>query len=375
MNATMYAAERPARARTRSAAYTVTLFAIAAGAALAVSAALVAATHGSSSAVFTSMYNGSVNGWASFGSTLDSAAPLLIVAIGTIISVRAGQLNIGQEGQVMMGALAGALVAIRIHGPGPVVLVLTLVAAAAGGAIWAGIAALLRFRRGVDIVISSLLLVFVAGQLLAYALNNVWIIQEHGSTAQRLPESDQISSHVRLPRFGHSPNFNVGTAFVLAVGLALVVGFLLARSRWGFRLRILGLNPVAAHRAGISAALVGGTAIVLSGAFAGLAGGVMLTGSAYRLSPAFANNVGWTGLLVALVARNDAGAAIATALLFGALAAGGSFLSTAGPPTDFVSIVQALVVLGVVFPPAFLHLRRIQRDRAAARAIAIGVAA
>jgi simple sugar transport system permease protein len=132
---------------------------------------------------------------------------------------------------------------------------------------------------------------------------------------------------------------------------------------------------VAAHRAGISAAVIGGTAIVLSGAFAGLAGGVMLTGSAYRLSPAFANNVGWTGLLVALVARNDAGAAIATALLFGALAAGGSFLSTAGPPTDLVSIVQALVVLGVVFPPAFVQLQQIRRDRAAARAIALGVAA
>ena len=99
----------------------------------------------------------------------------------------------------------------------------------------------------------------------------------------------------------------------------------------------------------------------------------MLTGSAYRLSPAFANNVGWTGLLVALVARNDAGAAIATALLFGALAAGGSFLSTAGPSTDLVSIVQALVVLGVVFPPAFVQLRRIHRDHAAsARTIAIG---
>ena len=364
-----------ARLRAGSTAPTVMLFVVAVGVSLAASAALVAATHGSSAAVFRSMYDGSVNGWASFGSTLDNAAPLLLVAIGTIISVRAGQFNIGQEGQVMIGALAGALIAIRLHGPGPVVLVLTLVAAAAGGALWAGIAALLRFRRGVDVVISSLLLVFVAGQVLAYALNNVWIIQEHGAGSQRLPESDQISAHVRLPRFGTSPGFNVGSAFLLALGLALAVGFLLARSRWGFRLRALGLNPVAAHRAGISAALLGGTAIVLSGAFAGRAGGVMLTGSAYRLSPAFANNVGWTGLLVALVARNDAGAAIATALLFGALAAGGSFLSTAGPSTDLVSIVQALVVFGVVFPPAFLQLRRIRRDRASARAIAIGVAA
>jgi ABC-type uncharacterized transport system permease subunit len=361
------------RLHSGTALFTVTLFVIAIGAALAVSAALVAATHGSFASVFTSMYDGSLNGWGSFGSTLDNAAPLLLVAIGTIISVRAGQLNIGQEGQVMIGALAGALVAIRFHGPGPIVLVLALIAAALGGALWAGVVALLRFTRGVDVVISSLLLVFVAGQVLAYALNNVWIIQEHGAGAGRLPESDQISSHVRLPRLGHSPSANIGTGFILAVALALVAWVLISRSSWGFRLRVLGLNPVAAHRAGIGAALLGGSAIVLSGAFAGLAGGVMLTGSAYRLTPAFSNNIGWTGLLVALVARNDAGAAIVTALLFGALASGGSFLSTAGPPTDLVSIVQALVVLGVVFPPAFLQLRRIRHDRVTARAIAVAV--
>ena len=92
----------------------------------------------------------------------------------------------------------------------------------------------------------------------------------------------------------------------------------------------------------------------------------MLTGTAYRLTPAFSNNVGWTGLLVALVARNDAGAAVATALLFGALEAGGSFLSTAGIPTDLVPIVQALVVLGVVLPPAFRQLQSSRRVQLAA---------
>ena len=336
---------------------TVARFVVAVAAAMAASALLVALTHGSPVSVFTSMYDGSINGWGSVGYTLDNAAPLLIVALGTIVSVRAGQFNIGQEGQLMMGALAGALVAIRLDWPGPIVLVLALVAAAAGGAIWAGIAALLKYWRGVDIVIGSLLLIFVAGQILGYAVNNQWIIQERGAGSARQAESDQLSSHVRLPRIGHYPNANVGSGVILGLVLAALVAVLMARSRWGFRLRILGLNPVAARRAGISAALVGGTAIVLSGAFAGLAGGVMLTGSAYRLTPAFSNNVGWTGLLVALVARNDSGTAVATALLFGALEAGGSFLSTAGIPTDLVPIVQALIVLGVVLPPALPRWR------------------
>jgi simple sugar transport system permease protein len=89
----------------------------------------------------------------------------------------------------------------------------------------------------------------------------------------------------------------------------------------------------------------------------------MLTGTAYRLTPTFSNNIGWTGLLVALVARSDAGAAVATALLFGALEAGGGFLSTAGIPTDLVPIVQALIVLGVVVPPALTRLRAIRPRR------------
>ncbi len=354
-------------ARLRTIGYTVLLYVLSIAAAFALSALLVAVTHGSPKTVFTAMYDGSVKGWGSFGYTLDYAAPLLIVALGTIIAVRSGQFNIGQEGQLMMGALAGALVAVKVHGPGPLILVLALLAAAAGGAIWAGIAALLKFWRGVDIVISSLLLIFLAAQVLNYALNNPWFIQERVGGAQ-LAESDQVSGHVRLPRFGHYPNANIGSGLILAIVLAVIIGILMARSRWGFRLRMLGLNPVAARRAGVSAAVMGGMAVVLSGAFAGLAGGVMLTGTAYRLTPTFSNNVGWDGLLVALVARNNSGVAIATALLFGALEAGGSFLSTAGVPTDLVNIVQALVVLGVVFPPAFMQLQKLRRDRAAAKA-------
>ena len=295
------------------------------------------------------------------------------MAIGTIITVRAGQLNIGQEGQVMMGALAGALVAIRLPGPGPLVLVLTLVAAALGGAIWAGIAALLRFWRGVDIVISSLLLVFVAGQVLCVRAQQRL---DHPGARRRLRPPPGVGPAL-APRTPPStrPRTRAPTSEVRccsAIALAVVVWLLMTRSRWGFRLRILGLNPVAAHRAGISAAVLGGGAIVLSGAFAGPRG--RRDAHRFRIPPlpAFANNIGWTGLLVALVARNNAGVAIVTALLFGALEAGGSFLSTAGPPGDLVSIVQALVVLGVVFPPAFMQLRAVRRERAEARMIAGG---
>jgi simple sugar transport system permease protein len=133
---------------------------------------------------------------------------------------------------------------------------------------------------------------------------------------------------------------------------------------------MLGMNPVVAKRAGVRVAILGSIAIMISGATAGLAGGVMLTGTAYRITPTISNNVGWNGLLVALVARNNAYAAIVVAFLFGALQAGGGFLAATGVPSDLVNIVIALVVLAVVFPPALEEFRTYRRARALASASA-----
>jgi simple sugar transport system permease protein len=316
--------------------------------------------------VFSDLFDGSVRGWGSLGYTFDQATPLLIVAVGTIISNRAGQFNIGQEGQLTIGAAAAGFMVLKLHGPGPLLLIGALLAAAAGGAVWAGICAVLRFWRRVDIVISSLLLVFVAQQILQYLLNSSSLLEAKPiNGGQATSQSDQVSTNARLPHFGHYPDLNFGSGLLIAIGLAAILFVLLTRSHWGMRLKMLGLNPVMARRAGVSAALVGGAAIVLSGAFAGLAGGVMLTGQAYRVTPGFSNNVGWNGLLVALVARNNSLVAIVVALFFGAIEAGGGLLATANVPNDLVNVVQALLVLGAVFPPAYLQFRSFRRGRAA----------
>jgi general nucleoside transport system permease protein len=352
------------RRRARSVGLVLLLYLVSVGVALAISALIVSLTHGSPSKVFSALYDGSVNGWGQVGYTLDNATPLLIVAIGTIVTVRAGYFNIGQEGQLTIGAMCAAFVALKVDGPGLLILVLALLAAAAGGAVWAGICALLRFWRGVDVVISSLLLIFVAGQVLSYVLSTPRLLQENISGGAQLTESDQLPSKVQLHRFGSYPHLNFSSGLLIALGLALVIGVFTTRTKWGFRLRMLGLNPVVAKRAGVSAAVLGSVAIIISGACAGVAGGVMLTGQAYRITPTISNNVGWNGLLVALVARNNPYVAILVALLFGALEAGGGFLATTGVPNDLVNIVQALVVLAVVFPPAVLELRRYRRARA-----------
>ncbi|MGW1992933.1 ABC transporter permease [Embleya sp. NPDC001921] len=307
----------------------------------------------------SAMYDGSLADGAAIGQSIDQAAPLLLVAIGSVIAARAGIFNIGQEGQLLVGASVGAAIALFTPGPGALVLILALLGAAVGGALWAAIAALLFYWRGVAVVISTLLLIFVANQAVSYAVNSPSLLREKAVPGQvTTSQSDMLAESVWLPRIGEYPNFNIGAGIFIALVLAVGTSVVLVRSRLGFRVRMLGLNPKAAHRAGVGAVLIGGGALLASGAFAGLAGGVMLTGSGHRMQDGFADNVGFDGLLVALVARDKPMLAVPVALFFGALRAGGGFLSATGVPRYIVAVVTALLVLATVFPAAYAEVRR-----------------
>ena len=158
------------------------------------------------------------------------------------------------------------------------------------------------------------------------------------------------------------------TAFVALV-LAAVVALVLAWTIMGFRLQMLGRGPRTAHRAGVSEARYGGMALVVSGAFCGLAGVFMLTGGDfgnYRLTPGFSVNIGWEGLLVALVARSHPIVAIPAAFVFAALRTGSGFLASTGVDRDITKVVQALLVLALLVPPAILFVRNRRRALAAA---------
>ncbi|MEV4245088.1 ABC transporter permease [Streptosporangium canum] len=332
------------------------------GVALAAATALVTLGGHSMADTLLALYQGSLEGGASIGQTIDEAAPLLLVAVGAIVCARAGIFNIGQEGQLIVGAMAGAAIGLFLPGPGWLILPLTLAGAAAAGALWAGVPAVLFYWRRVDVVISTLLMVFVAMQLVSFAVNRDYLLQETAVKGQILsPQSDLLPEMARLPRLGEYPDFNLGAGVLIALLLTGAVAFLLKYGRWGFRLRMLGLNPVAARRTGVRAAALGGGALLLSGACAGLAGGVMLSGNVYRIQAGFADNVGWEGLLVALVARNHPLLAIPVAVFFGALRAGGGFLASTGVPRYLVSVVTALLVLAAVFPAAYAEVRARRR--------------
>ncbi|MEM9711869.1 MAG: ABC transporter permease [Actinomycetota bacterium] len=367
---TKRAARSQASARRAAIIEVVVLYAVCIAAALVLAAILVAATGGSWRDVFSALLDGSIRRPGRWGLTLGTALPLLLVALGTIVNARAGLVNIGQEGQLLIGAACATYVGVRLGGPGPVVIVALLLAGVLGGAVWAGIAGALRYWRGVPEVLSTLLLVTVAANAVGYGLKNPsLLLAPAAGRANRNQVSEQLADDTRLPRitvFGNEFPISV----LLGIALAGAVAFVLARTVPGFRLRMLGRNPRTAQRAGVSATRYGMGAMLISGGFAGLAGAAMLAGGDfgnYQLVPGFSVNIGWTGLLVALVARERAVAAISVAFVFASLRTGSGFLAATGVERRITDVVQALLVLALLIPPAVIYIRSRRRALAASK--------
>lgn len=338
---------------------TALLYVLSLGVTLILSAGLVAATGQSPARMLGALLDGAFLAPGRWGNTLAVAAPMLLVALGMVIGVKAGLFNIGQEGQLLIGAVAMALVGTRLTGPGPVLLVGGLVFAAAAGGAYAGLAALMRFRRGVPEVISTLLLVFVALQVVGFAITTDWFLRDlDPDRPSQAVTSAALPSSVRLPVvtvFGNE--FHVG--LLVALAGAGAVAFLLGRTVSGFKLRLLGASPNVAQQAGVSVARAGSAALFVSGALAGFAGAMMMAGgaSSARLTAGFSNEMGWQGLLVALVARSKPLLCIPVAVLFAALRTGAGFLAATGVDRKVVDVVQALLVLALLIPPAVQFLR------------------
>jgi len=353
----------------------VGLYVVSVAVALGVTSLLVLAVGHAPGSVFSALFRGSVSSPGALGRTLDNTIPVLLVALGTLIAVRAGMFNIGQTGQLVMGGVCAAFVALKVPGPGPLVLALALLAGLAGGAVWAGLAAWLYVWRRINVVISTLLLAYVATQILDYTVSNEKLLEEPSKTQLgSLSQSALLPAGVRVPHPGAYPSFGVSLSIVLAVVLLGVFIILLSRSRWGVRLRMVGTNPVAARRFGVRVAMVAGGALILSGALAGLAGSLLLTGQVYRIQGGFANTFGVDGLLAALVCRDRPGWLLPVAFVFGMIRTGGDYFLATGVPSYLAQVLQGLLVLAAVFPPVYLERREWARRLKAARVLALRAA-
>jgi len=361
--ATPTARKRSASRQWRQVLPTVLIYVISIAVALALCALLVSTTGGSAMKVFSALLDGSLRSPGAWGITVNTAAPLLAVAAGTIVAGKAGLSNIGQEGQVLLGAAATAFIATRMVASGPVVIVISLAAGAVVGGFWALLAAVMKFSRKVPEVISTLLLYFIVVQITDFALTKRWLLASL-STDSRVNNGQPIKHNARLPGFELFGNTISWGAFV-AIIVTAVIGVALARTTTGFRLRMLGLNPRTARRAGVSAAKIGGAALVVSGATAGLAGSLWLMGGVPgdRFTSGMSSNLGWQGLLVALLARQRAALAIPMAFVFAALRTGSQFLSATGVDRRIADVVQAMLVLALLVAPAIEMVQRRRAER------------
>jgi simple sugar transport system permease protein len=314
----------------------------------------------------------------SVASTVNRAVPLYIAAVAVAIGFQMGLFNIGVEGQYAMGALFGAYVGGNIALWAPLHVAVVILVAVVVGAIWAGIAGILKVTRGVHEVISTIMLNFIAFSVIAYLLLNFFRDEPGRLNLQTagLPASAQFPGlNWVFTALGFSEPR--GTEMHGFVFIAILVGIfyyaLVWRSRFGYELRATGMNPESAQMSGINPKRMVLGAMLISGGVAGMVALSTMLGGLHTYSQDFPRGLGFTGIAVALLGRNNPVGMAAGALLFGFMERSALILDLQDTPKEVVTIMQGVVVLAVVI--AYEVVNRIieQREVKAASDETMGV--
>ncbi|WP_341894399.1 ABC transporter permease [Ferrovibrio terrae] len=318
---------------------------LALAAAISIGGLLIVIMAPSSPVAFSAFVQGAFGSKYAIGASLNRATVLALVGLGFIYAFRANLTNIGGEGQIAMGGMAAAAVALKT-GVGSLpfglaILIPAGVGALAGGA-WAMLAGWLKVRRGTNEVISTLLLSFIALWLVYWAVHSDGLLRQPRTDSTSLPESVDVPVASMLPMISAPTHIGVLIALLIGFGMYLT----LMHTPVGLRLQATGYNPLAARRAGLNITrMVLGTLFV-SGACAGLAGAFMILGEQYNLKAGFSSGYGIDGLVVGLLARGSVGGVILFALLFGFLRSGGIGMEiAAGVPSAVVLVMQGLIII------------------------------
>lgn len=284
-----------------------------------------------------------------FGSALNAAAVLALIATGFTIAHRAGLVNVGGEGQLALGGIAATAVGVHLPSGMPAVVSVPLIVVAGflAGAAWAGIAAWLRVRRGTSEVITTLLLNFVGLGLVTLVVHEAGLLRQPVTSVETLPQSAPLAAGARLPLLGieGSP----ATIAVLVAAIVVVVtAIILRRTAIGTRLTAVGLSEAAAARLGVPVARLRFGALAVAGGLAGVAGAALVATVPFVLAENFTSGYGFAGLVVGLLARGSLTAVAGIALAFGLLASGGINLQLAASvPASSIQVVQSVLIIFV----------------------------
>ena len=292
---------------------------------------------------FSSMFEGAFGTINSVGETLLKAVPLMLSGLGLTIAYRTGLTSVGAEGQIVMGGLFSGVVCIYLPSlPGIVLIPIAVLAGMLGGAIWSGIAGALKARLGVSEVIITIMLNYVATYFFGYLLDTV-LREPPGYYPQSalLPQQGWLGTMFEGTR--------LNTGILIALVSAVIVYIILWKLPLGYQMRAVGYNQAAARANGIPVERNIVLAMALSGAFAGLAGMVEISGIHHRLMSGFSSGYGFDAMAVALLGKLHPAGVLLASVLFGALRVGANMMQrTVQVPASLVNVLQGLVILFVL---------------------------
>jgi ABC-type uncharacterized transport system permease subunit len=309
---------------------------------------------------------------------INRAIPYYLSALAVAIGFRMALFNIGVEGQYRLAAVVVAIAGVEIHLPAVLQIPLLLLIAMAVGAVWAGIAGILKITRGVSEVISTIMLNYIAYGLIAFILS-VYVSGGGSSTnlsgstpdlpaASRMPGMNRLLHDLGLLA-PNDPDQISGFLVVIAI-IGTLFYFVVERSRFGFDLRASGLNPFAAQAGGVDSRRMILATMLISGALAGLVGLPYLLGQAYNYSNEFPANLGFNGIAVALLGRNKPIGIAFAAVLWGFLERSAQILDLNGIPQEIYVLMQGSTVLAVVVAYEIVRRAKVRKaEREVAREV------
>jgi general nucleoside transport system permease protein len=329
------------------------------GFAALVGLALIATIGVSVPSAIAAFVDGTIGSPYAIAASINRSVAFALVGFGFVLANRANLTNVGGEGQIAIGGIAATAVALYGHVsalPFGLAFILPMLAAVAAGAAWGGIAAVMRVKAGTNEVISTLLLSFIGVWLLYWCVQSPLLLRKPMTSSATLPESLEIPDETKLPLLTGDYSFPLHIGLPLTIVIAVVVALLLTKTELGLRLRAVGLNPVAANRAGMSYARTVIFALASAGALGGLAGALMLLGEQYTLKDGFSSGYGFDGLVAGLLARGSVTGVAAAALLFGFMRSGGINMEmVAAVPTALVVVIQGLIVITLAGATLFIE--------------------
>lgn len=307
--------------------------------ALVVGAVVIFAFGSNPFAAYSALWKGAFGNSLAFTATLTRAVPVMLTGLAVAVAFKCSVFNIGAEGQLLIGAMAAALLGAYLHLPAPLHIAVCMLGAMAAGMLWAFGPALLKLTCNVNVVISTIMFNYIAQFLVQYLILGPFL----GPGVN--PATETIQPTAELPALLPKP-YVLNLGFLFAMLAVVIVYFLLNRTSTGYEMRAVGLNPNAARTNGIDVGRNMFLALLISGALAGLAGGIEVTGSLKKIVNNFSPGYGYNGIPVALMAHNNPFAIIFSALLIGAMRSGSTMMqSAAGISKNMIDIIQGLIIV------------------------------